>query len=327
MEIQDAMGRVSKTLSVPIVKEKALYERVWFYVLAGAIIALLLALLMRAVFRRKMAAVEEKHRTEAERQRIGNELHMANRIQASMLPHEFPPFPDRREFDIYAVMDPAREVGGDFYDFFLIDDDHLGLVMADVSGKGIPAALFMMVSKVILQSCAMLGQSAAEILTKTNEAICSNNQAEMFITVWVGIMEISSGKISAANAGHEYPVWQRNGVFQLFKDPHGFVVGGMDGVKYQEYEMQLQPGDKLFLYTDGVPEATDAKKKMFGTERLLAALNAGPAANAEQTIKNVRQAVDRFAAGAEQFDDLTMLCLEYRGSGNGSAALTAGRNE
>ena len=148
-----------------------------------------------------------------------------------MLPHIFPPFPNRKEFDLYASMDPAKEVGGDFYDFFLIDDDHLGIVMADVSGKGIPAALFMMVSKVILQSCAMLGRSAGEILTKTNEAICSNNQAGMFVTVWVGILEISTGKLTAANAGHEYPALRRaNGSFELFRDKHGFVIGGMPGM-------------------------------------------------------------------------------------------------
>ena len=251
----------------------------------------------------------------AEKERINTELTLATRIQAAMLPHIFPPFPDRKEFDLYATMDPAREVGGDFYDFFLVDDDHLGLVMADVSGKGVPAALFMMVSKVILQSVAMMGRSPGEILTKTNEAICSSNQAEMFVTVWAGILEISTGKLTAANAGHEYPVLKRaGGDFELFKDKHGFVIGGMEGIRYREYELQLNPGDKLFLYTDGVPEATDAENELFGTERMLEALNSEKDGTPEQVLAGVRRAVDGFVKDAEQFDDLTMLCLEYKGN-------------
>ena len=250
----------------------------------------------------------------ADRERISAELNTATMIQQSMLPHIFPPFPDRKEFDLYASMTPAREVGGDFYDFFLIDDDHLGIVMADVSGKGVPAALFMMVSKVIIQSCAMLGRSAGETLTKTNEAICSNNQAGMFITVWFGILEISTGRITAANAGHEYPaVMRAGGGFELFKDKHGFVIGGLAGMKYSEYEITLEPGDKLFLYTDGVPEATDKEKNMFGTDRMIDALNEDNGASPEEIMDNVRNAVNRFVKDAEQFDDLTMLCVEYKG--------------
>jgi sigma-B regulation protein RsbU (phosphoserine phosphatase) len=220
-------------------------------------------------------------------------------------------------------MDPAREVGGDFYDFFLIDGDHLCMVMADVSGKGVPAALFMMISKTILQSCAMLGRSAGEILDKTNEALCSNNQVEMFVTVWLGILEISTGKLTAANAGHEYPALKRaDGAFELFRDKHGLVIGAMDGVKYREYELQLRPGDKLFAYTDGVPEATDAGGEMFGLERMLDALNGQSGAEPEKILKNVRRAVDDFVQDAEQFDDLTMLCLEYRGPSGGEGAMS-----
>ena len=250
----------------------------------------------------------------AERERIGTELQLATSIQESMLPHTFPPFPNRNEFDLYASMDPAKEVGGDFYDYFLIDEDHLCLVIADVSGKGVPTALFMMASKIILQSCARLGRSASEILYRTNEAICDSNQVQMFVTVWVGILEISTGKITAANAGHEYPVIrQPDGAYELLKDRHGFVVGGMEGVRYREYELTLQPGARLFLYTDGVPEATDAEGNMFGTDRMLQALNREPQAHPQQVLKNVRAAVDGFVLDAEQFDDLTMLCLEYNG--------------
>ncbi len=261
--------------------------------------------------------VQEVTRVTAEKERIGTELHMANQIQFSMLPHVFPPFPDRPELDIYASMDPAKEVGGDFYDFFMIDDDHLCLVMADVSGKSVPAALFMMISKVILQSYAKVGQSVSEILNKTNEALCSNNKVEMFVTVWLGILEISTGRMTAANAGHEYPAIKRaGGLFELFKDKHGFIVGGLPKMKYKEYELQLNPGDKLFVYTDGVPEATSADNELFGTERMINALNTDPNASCEQVLLNVRSAVDGFVKEAEQFDDLTMMCLEYKGKGD-----------
>ena len=250
----------------------------------------------------------------AEKERIGAELELATKIQNSMLPSIFPPFPDRSEFDIYASMDPAKEVGGDFYDFFLVDPDHLCMVIADVSGKGIPAALFMMASKIILQSCAMLGSSPGEILTKTNEAICSKNPENMFVTVWVGILEISTGKLTAANAGHEYPVIkQPDGSFALYKDRHGFVLGGLSDARYREYELQLEPGAKIFVYTDGVAEAKNADNEMFGVERTVAALNKQPEAAPEQILQNVRRAVDDFVKDEEQFDDLTMLCLEYQG--------------
>ena len=251
----------------------------------------------------------------AQKERIITELSLAQRIQEDMLPSKFPAFPDRHEFDIYASMDPAREVGGDFYDFFLIDPDHLCLVMADVSGKGIPAALFMMASKIILANNAMLGKSPAKILTDTNSAICAHNREEMFVTVWLGILELSTGKLTAANGGHEYPVLKKpGGNYELIKDKHGFVIGGMAGLQYKEYELVLEPGSSLFLYTDGVPEATSADNELFGTDRMLAALNEDPEASPEKALELVRSAVDGFVKDAEQFDDMTMLCLSYRGT-------------
>ena len=257
--------------------------------------------------------VENITKITAEKERIGTELSLATRIQADMLPNIYPAFPERNEFDIYATMDPAKEVGGDFYDFFLIDDDHLCIVMADVSGKGVPAALFMMASKIIISNNAMLGKSPAEILTDTNETICGHNREEMFVTVWLGILELSTGKLTAANAGHEYPVlMQPNGNFELVKDKHGFIIGGTKGIKYKEYEIVLQKGAKLFLYTDGVPEATNAENELFGTDRMLAALNDDKDASCEDLLKNVKIAVHNFVNGAEQFDDLTMLSLEYK---------------
>ena len=266
--------------------------------------------------RKTVEYLETVKRVTAEKERISAELSLATRIQAAMLPHVFPPFPDRSEFDIYACMDPAKEVGGDFFDYFLVDDDHLAMVMADVSGKGVPAALFMMASKIILANNAMMGKSPAQILKDTNAAICSNNQEEMFVTVWLGILEISTGRLIASNAGHEYPVIRHSGdAFELFKDRHGFVIGGLAGVRYREYELQLMPGDVLFIYTDGVPEATNASGELFGTERMLTALNESSDIDPEQMLKRVRRAVDDFVGEAEQFDDLTMLCMKYMGRG------------
>ena len=250
----------------------------------------------------------------AEKERIGTELALATRIQADMLPNIFPAFPERRDFDIYASMTPAKEVGGDFYDFFLIDELHLGLVMADVSGKGVPAALFMMISKTILQNYAMTGYGPAKVLEKLNEQICKNNREEMFVTVWYGVLNLKTGHLVAANAGHEYPVIRRtNGEFELFKDKHGFVIGGMDGVHYKEYDLWLDPGSSLFVYTDGVPEATNAENVLFGMERTIKALNADPARDPKSLLEGVAEAVKDFVGDAPQFDDLTMLGLNYFG--------------
>ena len=259
---------------------------------------------------------DEVQKLSNDKARIAAELDLATRIQASMLPSIFPAFPDRDEFDLYASMTPAKEVGGYFYDFFLIDDDHLGLVIADVSGKGIPAAMFMMFSKNIIANNAMLGKSPARAITDANISICANNSEEMFVTVWLGILEISTGHLVAANAGHEYPILkQGDGQFELFKDKHGMPVGGMDIAKYKEYELWLKPGDKLFVYTDGVAEATDADEKMFGTDRILETLNRNQTANPEEMLRSIKADVVAFVKDAEQFDDLTMLALEYKGKG------------
>ena len=232
--------------------------------------------------------------------------------QAGMLPGIFPAFPERKEFDIYASMDPVRRVGGDFYDFFFVDRDRLCLLIADVSGKGIPAALFMMASKIILADNAKSGKSPAQILQDTNEAICSNNPEGMFVTVWLGILDITTGVLTTANAGHEYPaLMHAGGQFELFRDKHGLVVGGMPGMKYHEHSLQMHPGSKLFVYTDGVPEATDAENALFGTNRMLQALNAHANDTPKEILRGVRLAVNEFVSDMEQFDDLTMMCLEY----------------
>ena len=249
-----------------------------------------------------------------EQERIVKELSTARQIQKSVLPHIFPPFPDRAEIDLFATMDPAKDVGGEFYDFYFIDEDHLCLVIADVSGKGIPAALFMMLSKRILEDLARQERTPSTILEKANDLLCDNNQAEMFVTVWLGILEISTGKLTAANAGHEFPaICKKGGSFELYKDTHGFVVGGMEGVHYKGYDLQLNPGDKLFVYTDGVPEATDGSGEMFGTDRMIETLSSCTDNTPKEILQGVRNAVDSFVGDAEQFDDLTMMCLEYKG--------------
>ena len=265
-----------------------------------------------AVSRRTIDYMDRVVKVTAEKERIGTELSLANQIQNTMLPHLFPAFPERNEFDIFASMDPAKEVGGDFYDYFLIDDDHLGLVMADVSGKGVPAALFMMASKIIISNNVMMGKTPAQVLSDTNMALCANGQEDMFVTVWIGILEISTGKLTAANGGHEYPVLMRDGRFELYKDIHGFLVGGMPGIRYMDYEIQMKPGDKLFLYTDGIPEAHNNEKVMFGLDRMVNALNEKKNGTPWEVLIHMREAVDTFVGNAEQFDDLTMLCLEYK---------------
>ncbi len=314
VSILDAMGHSDKQIVVPIIKEKTVFEQSWFYIFVSMVGFAVLCSLVYLYINKKTKDFEKKQAEAVEKERLNTELQTATRIQTSMMPHVFPPFPDRKEFDIYATMTPAREVGGDFYDFFMIDDDHLCLVIADVSGKGIPAALFMMISKVIVQNSAMLVGSPSEVLTKTNEAICSNNQVEMFVTIWIGILEISTGKVTATNAGHEYPALMKNGRFELLKDKHGLVIGGMPEARYSEYEFMLDPGDKLFVYTDGVPEATDAAEQMFGTDRMIDALNKNPDGSPEKILESVSTAVKAFVKDAEQFDDMTMMCIEYRGT-------------
>lgn len=248
-----------------------------------------------------------------EKERIGTELELARKIQADMLPNIYPAFPDRPEFDIYASMRPAKEVGGDFYDFYLIDKDHLGMVIADVSGKGVPAALFMMMSRILIKNYAMMGYSPAQVLEQTNNSICMNNKEDMFVTVWYGVLEISTGKITAANAGHEFPIIKKQGgKFELLQDEHGFVLGGMEGMKYKEYEIQLDSGEMLFLYTDGVPEATDGENNMYGTDRLLEAMNSKEHTDPLELLGSITDNVDQFVGEADRFDDMTMLAVTIK---------------
>ena len=264
--------------------------------------------------------IRENAAITAERERLNTELALAARIQEDMLPHIFPPFPERREISLFATMDPAKEVGGDFYDYFLIDDSHLGLVIADVSGKGIPAALFMMKSMTLLRNCVLAGLGPKQAMEQLNNQIAVDNSESMFVTVWLGILELSDGRLVAVNAGHEYPILKTaGGCYELYKDRHGLAAGTMEDLRYREYEMKLEPGSVLFVYSDGLPEATNRENRLFGTDRTLKALNAVSGADPETVLKTVRGAVNTFVGDAPQFDDLTMLCLAYHGPGKNPA--------
>ncbi|MBQ9009621.1 MAG: SpoIIE family protein phosphatase [Clostridia bacterium] len=250
----------------------------------------------------------------AEKERVSTELSIATTIQANMLPSVFPPFPDRHEFDLYASMHPAIEVGGDFYDFVMVDDDHLGLVIADVSDKGVPAALFMMSSKIIINYRLQLGGSPAEILKAANEQLCRNNKHLMFVTVWLGILELSTGKLICSNAGHEFPILRDpSGAFQVFRDKHSMPLGARLKTKFQDYELQLAPGSAVFVYTDGVPEAANAEGTFYGMERLTNTLNRLAVKRPAEILQGVKEDITAFVDGASQFDDMTMLCVEYCG--------------
>lgn len=251
-----------------------------------------------------------------EKERISAELNVATKIQADMLPSIFPPFPNRKEFDIYATMTPAKEVGGDFYDFFLIDDNHLALVMADVAGKGVPAALFMVNAKTLIKNRALMDNkySPAQILTDVNNQLCANNDTGLFVTVWLAIVDLTTGKGIASNAGHEHPAIKRKDEgYQLDIYKHSPAVATMEGVRFREHEFELQPGDVLFVYTDGVTEATNSKDELYGTERLIKVLNKDKDANAMKLLQNVQQDINEFVKDSPQFDDITMLCFRYFG--------------
>ncbi|WP_051688407.1 PP2C family protein-serine/threonine phosphatase [Butyrivibrio sp. AE2032] len=284
------------------------FQQIQFVILATVISA---AYLYFVIIRIQTEKYENQQK---EKDRLDTELSMATRIQAETLPNIFPAFPERDDFNIFASMNPAKEVGGDFYDFFLLDDTHLGIVMADVSGKGVPAALFMMVSKILIQNIAMMGNRPADVLKYVNNQLCTNNHEEMFVTVWYGCLDLETGILEAANAGHEYPVLKKAaGSFEMIKDKHGIVLGAMEGSKYRSYELQMEPGAKLFIYTDGVPEATNSANELFGTERLVHSLRMKETGSPKEIINHIDSIVKDFVKDAPQFDDLTMLCLEYKG--------------
>ena len=258
--------------------------------------------------------MEELTSVTAERERIGAELSIASSIQRAVLPSVDSVLAGRTDFDIYASMNPAKGIGGDFYNFFFIDDDHLALIIADVSGKGVPAALFMMVSTIVLANRAQMGGSPAEILQYTNDSICRHNEAGMFVTVWLGILQLSTGELISANAGHEDPIIYRKkaGRFAPSPEMHGVVIGGMAGLRYNNQQTKLEKGDKLFIFTDGLSEAKNKARQMYSVIRVVKTLNENKDKTPKEILENMRDSVNAFVGDEPQFDDLTMLCIELK---------------
>lgn len=249
----------------------------------------------------------------AEKERIGAELDVAKHIQASMLPCIFPAFPDRPEIDIYATMDPAKEVGGDFYDFFMVDERHLAVVIADVSGKGVPAALFMVIGKTLIKDHTTPNCDLGKVFSEVNDLLCESNSEGLFITAFEGVLDLLTGEFNFVNAGHEMPfICKAGGGFEPYKIRAGFVLAGMEGMNYRAGTMMLEPGDKLFQYTDGVTEATDINNALYGMDRLSAVLNKVKHGAPDEILSAVKQDINEFVGEAPQFDDITMLCLEYK---------------
>ena len=248
---------------------------------------------------------------DAAERRMEQELLLAHSIQTSALPKNFKFV--HKGFDIFATMDPAKEVGGDFYDFFFVDAEKMALVMADVSGKGIPAALFMMRSKTAIRSLAEGGAPPAEVLEKVNNELCEGNDISMFVTVWIGIVDLTTGVIKCVNAGHEYPVLTRGGMFEIIKDKHHPPLGVMDGLSFKEYELKMEPGDTLYVYTDGVPEAINTSEEQYGTDRMLDVLNACRNDTVTDLLPDVKEDLDAFVGEADQFDDITMMAFRFNG--------------
>lgn len=269
-----------------------------------------LALSIDKMERDTIKYIEDIKDVTKEKERIGTELKLASLIQENSLPTNFS---SNSSFELYASMTPAKEVGGDFYDFNLIDDDYLMLTIADVSGKGVPAALFMMVTKILLSEYALSLKDPAKVLTTVNNRICNNNKANMFITVWLGILELSTGRLVFANAGHEDFALKKGNSFKLNKTKHGIPVGVMGDYEYKNNEVKLNKGDKIFLYTDGVPEASNSDLQMFGIDRMIESLNDLKNESCKDILSGVKESVDKFSSNYSQFDDLTMMSVIYKG--------------
>ncbi len=249
----------------------------------------------------------------AEKERIGAELDVATHIQSSMLPCIFPAFPERSEFDIYATMNPAKEVGGDFYDFFMVDERHLAIVMADVSGKGVPAALFMVIGKTLIKDHTQPGVDLGQVFSEVNDLLCESNSEGLFITAFEGVLDLVTGEFTFVNAGHELPFIARSGQpFAPYKIRAGFVLAGMEEMRYRCGSIELAPGDKIFQYTDGVTEATDRDNQLYGMERLERVLVENNGKSPHELLPLVKADIDAFVGDAPQFDDITMLCMEFK---------------
>lgn len=297
---------------VRIINGEVLYSATLFFVLPRALILLGLSSICTTVGKRTRKLLEKQIKDSEERQRISTELDVATHIQADMLPRIFPAFPDRPEFDIYATMNPAKEVGGDFYDFFMVDDRHLAIVIADVSGKGVPAALFMVIGKTLIKDHTKPGIDLGDVFSEVNELLCKSNSEGLFITAFEGVLNLETGEFCFVNAGHEMPFLAKAGsVYEPHKLRAGFVLAGMENMKYQSGRIQLSPGDKIFQYTDGVTEATNEAHELYGMQRLTDILVQNTHKPPAELLPIVKADIDLFVGDAPQFDDITMLCVEY----------------
>lgn len=295
-----------------VITSQMLYDATLFFVLPRALILLGISSICTTVAERTRKLLERQIKDSEERQRISTELDVATRIQADMLPCIFPAFPDRPEFDIYATMNPAKEVGGDFYDFFMVDETHLAIVIADVSGKGVPAALFMVIGKTLINDHTKPDTDLGQVFTEVNELLCKSNNEGLFITAFEGVLDLTTGEFRFVNAGHEMPfIAKSDSAYKPYKLRAGFVLAGMEGMKYQSGSIQLSPGDKIFQYTDGVTEATNASNELYGMERLSEVLAKNTGRPPAELLAIVKADIDAFAGDAPQFDDITMLCVEY----------------
>ncbi len=275
---------------------------------------ILVAVISVNIAERGRANVLEQAAITQRTSRIESELTLARDIQKGMLPYEFPAFPDHCEFDLYAMMKPAREVGGDYYDFEMVDDSHLAFVMADVSGKSISASLFMAVAKTLMKSHAKRGLKPSEVFRAVNNTLCDNNKAGLFVTAWMGVIDLNTGKVICANAGHCPPVIIRNGKPEILSCKPCFILGGMENMEYPDFEIKLEKGDIIYLYTDGVTEAENVKNELYGTDRLLNVIRGNNNCDMKEFCDNIEKDIHEFEEGNEQFDDLTMLALRYKGS-------------
>ncbi len=295
-----------------VITREVLNNVTLFYVFPRALILLGLSSICTTVAWRTRKLLEKQIKDSEERQRISTELDVATHIQADMLPRIFPAFPDRPEFDIYATMNPAKEVGGDFYDFFMVDERHLAIVVADVSGKGVPAALFMVIGKTLIKDHTKPNTDLGDVFTEVNEILCESNNEGLFITAFEGVLDLVTGEFSFVNAGHEMPfIAKAGGVYEAYKLRAGFVLAGMEGMQYKSGRIQLSPGDKIFQYTDGVTEATNSSHELYGMERLTDILVKNTDMPPAALLPVVKADIDAFTGEAPQFDDITMLCVEY----------------
>lgn len=300
-------GRIQEIVTTKMIGDASL-----FFVFPRALILLGISSICTTIAGRTRRLLERQIKDSEERQRISTELDVATRIQADMLPCIFPAFPERPEFDIYATMNPAKEVGGDFYDFFMVDETHLAIVIADVSGKGVPAALFMVIGKTLINDHTKSNVDLGKVFSEVNELLCKSNSEGLFITAFEGVLNLVTGEFQFVNAGHEMPfIAKSGGVYEPHKLRAGFVLAGMEGMKYESGSIMLSPGDKIFQYTDGVTEATNASHELYGMERLTDVLVKNTSKSPAQLLPAIKADIDAFVGEAPQFDDITMLCVEY----------------